>query len=104
MEIEYDRGDYVLRIGADQLLSLRYALGAGVEKLGSDARFFEHPPRMLNVSPEHARSARETYERAKAVSDDLEELMHRPSRWPRVEWPHQGPACGPAGDNCLCLK
>ena len=104
MEITYQGGDFVLRISADQMLALRYALGQGVDRLQSDALFFAHPPRHIEVPPEHARSAKETYERGQAVRDEIEALMHRAGMWPKVEWPHDGPACAPAGETCLCLR
>jgi hypothetical protein len=75
MEITYDSGDFLVRLSADQMLSLRYALGVGVERLGSDARFFAHPPKGLEVPEGHARTAQGTYERAKAVSDGIEALV-----------------------------
>jgi hypothetical protein len=103
MEISYNQGDYLLRLSADQLLALRYALGTGVERLCSDALFFEQPPKQLEIPEDHARSARETYERAQAVRDELERVV-KAMPWPKIEWPHDTPACGPAGGTCLCMR
>lgn len=76
IEVTYDRntGYYQLTLsGSEDLITLRYALDKGVERLESAAIFFEAHPDYA----EHAIDARETADRARSLSDHIEAAVKR---------------------------
>ncbi len=66
MKVTYDSGDVLIRMTADQLITLRYALHEGNMKLQMDAIH------LTSMKAPNAKDAKATAKKAKAVNEALE--------------------------------